>query len=181
MNGSTAQATPRNGSAVKADTEDEWAWTKEEHSTEEPQRRRDQATTKNQQEMEWQIERIQERKNRLVEAAGTRTMTTMKKPNEANKQTKHNLEQKTTINLTTMVATYLVAGDSRWVRRRTLQIHHHRFSKLRKLSETEKWVLEKVSALETKKLLYVEDGASLKLPMSKKWEPCFLFKIADVT
>jgi hypothetical protein len=40
-------------------------------------------------------------------------MTTMKKPNEANKQTKHNLEQKTTINLTTMVATYLVAGDSR--------------------------------------------------------------------
>ena len=38
--------------------------------------------------------------------------------------TKHNREPKTTTNLTAMVATYLVLQDSRWMRRRTLQIHH---------------------------------------------------------
>ena len=42
-------------------------------------------------------------------------------------QTKHNLENKSTTNLTTMVvATYLVVGGSRWMWRPTLQIHHRR-------------------------------------------------------
>ena len=87
----------------------------------------------------------------------------MAKQNEANKANKAQSGAKTTTNPTAMVATYLVVECSRWMRRCSLQIRHRRFSKLRlrKLSKTEKWVLEKVSALETKKPVYVEHGTSL--------------------
>jgi hypothetical protein len=73
-----------------------------------------------------------------------------KKQSEANKANRANQERKKTTNLTAMVATYLAMGGSRWTRQQTLQIHHCQFLKLQMLLKTEKCVLEKVSAQETK-------------------------------